>query len=174
MPLRTLIREEFETPLGPAFALTDEAGVLRAFEWLDCETRVAGWLGRRYAGVPVRRAASPARAAFDAYFAGDLTAFEGLAWAAPGTAFQQQVWTALCAIGAGETLSYGGLAERIARPTAVRAVGLANGSNPIAVVVPCHRVIGSDGALTGYGGGLHRKLWLLEHEGVRPQAARAA
>lgn len=170
MPPERLVREEFETPLGPAFALTDEVGTLRAFEWLDCEHRVAGWLARRYAGVPVVTGEGPARARFDAYFAGDLSAFDGLAWAAPGTAFQQQVWTALCTVGAGETLSYGGLAERIARPTAVRAVGLANGSNPIAVVVPCHRVIGANGTLTGYGGGLHRKLWLLEHEGVRPQA----
>jgi methylated-DNA-[protein]-cysteine S-methyltransferase len=167
-----LLRDEFETPLGPAFALTDEAQILRAFEWLDCEHRVSGWLAKRYAEVPGTMGAGPARARFDNYFAGDLGAFGGLAWAAPGTAFQQQVWTALCTVGAGETLSYGGLAERIARPTAVRAVGLANGSNPIAVVVPCHRVIGADGTLTGYGGGLHRKLWLLEHEGVRQHAAQ--
>lgn len=166
-----LLREEFETPLGPAFALADEAATLRAFEWMDCEDRVSGWLTRRYAGVPVATGRGPMRARFDAYFAGDVSAFDGLAWAAPGTAFQQQVWTALCGIGPGQTLSYGGLAERIARPTAVRAVGLANGANPIAVVVPCHRVIGSNGTLTGYGGGLHRKLWLLEHEGMRQHAA---
>lgn len=174
MPPKALIREEFETPLGAAFSLSDEAGVLRAFEWLDCEHRVAGWLSRTYRGVPLTTARGPTKAVFDAYFAGDLAAFDGLAWAAPGTAFQQQVWTALCTVGAGETLSYAGLAERIGRPTAVRAVGLANGSNPIAVLVPCHRVIGSNGTLTGYGGGLHRKLWLLEHEGVRRHTTRAA
>lgn len=171
MPPKSLLREEFDTPLGAAFALTDDAGTLRAFEWLDCEHRVSGWLAKRYAGVPITTGPGPSRSRFDAYFAGDLAAFDSLAWAAPGTAFQQQVWTALCTVRVGETLSYGGLAQRIGRPTAVRAVGLANGSNPIAVLVPCHRVIGANGTLTGYGGGLHRKLWLLEHEGVRPQAA---
>ena len=83
-----------------------------------------------------------------------------------GTDFQRSVWDALRTIPAGETLSYAALAERVGRPTAVRAVGLANGTNPIAVIVPCHRVIGSDSSLTGYGGGLDRKRWLLEHEGA--------
>jgi methylated-DNA-[protein]-cysteine S-methyltransferase len=87
-------------------------------------------------------------------------------WKAAGTLFQQGVWAALCTIPAGQTLSYAGLAQRIGRPTAMRAVGLANGSNPVAVVVPCHRVIGSDGSLTGYSGGLQRKRWLLRHEGA--------
>jgi methylated-DNA-[protein]-cysteine S-methyltransferase len=80
----------------------------------------------------------------------------------------------LCTIRAGETLSYAQLAERIGRPTAVRAVGLANGSNPVALIVPCHRVIGSNGSLTGYGGGLHRKRWLLEHEGAAFRSGLAA
>ena len=82
-----------------------------------------------------------------------------------GTAFQREVWGALREIACGTTVSYAKLAERIGRPNAVRAVGLANGSNPVGVVVPCHRVIGSDGSLTGYGGGIERKRWLLEHEG---------
>ena len=76
------------------------------------------------------------------------------------------VWRALTDIAAGETLSYGALAHRIGKSSAVRAVGLANGANPVSVVVPCHRVIGSDGSLTGYGGGLERKRWLLQHEGA--------
>ncbi len=86
--------------------------------------------------------------------------------AAAGTSFQQRVWKELCAIPYGETISYGELAKRIGQPTASRAVGLANGQNPISIVVPCHRVIGADGSLTGYGGGIERKRWLLAHEGA--------
>ena len=98
-----------------------------------------------------------------AYFAGELRTFD-LPLAAIGTAFQKKVWTALCDISYGETISYGELARRIGQPTASRAVGLANGQNPISIIVPCHRVIGSTGALTGYGGGIERKRWLLAHE----------
>lgn len=103
------------------------------------------------------------RAQLQAYFAGELRDFE-LPLAAAGTPFQQRVWRALCDIPYGETISYGELARRIGQPKAARAVGLANGQNPIAIVVPCHRVIGADGSLTGYGGGLARKRWLLAHE----------
>ena len=99
----------------------------------------------------------------DAYFAGRLRRFD-LALAPAGTAFQQRVWRALCDIPYGETVSYGALARRIERPAAVRAVGAANGQNPIAIVIPCHRVIGSDGRLVGYGGGLPAKSALLELE----------
>ena len=98
-----------------------------------------------------------------AYFAGKLQEFE-LSLAGEGTAFQRQVWRALCKIPFGETESYGGLAKRIGNANASRAVGLANGKNPIGIIVPCHRVVGADGSLTGYGGGLERKQWLLEHE----------
>jgi len=104
------------------------------------------------------------RAQLKAYFAGELREFE-LPLAAEGTPFQQRVWRALCDIPYGKTISYGELARRIGQPTASRAVGLANGQNPIAIVVPCHRVIGANGTLTGYGGGLERKRWLLAHEG---------
>ena len=103
------------------------------------------------------------RAQLQAYFAGELREFD-LPLAAAGTAFQQRVWRALCDIPYGETISYGELARRIGQPTASRAVGLANGQNPISIVVPCHRVIGANGSLTGYGGGLERKRWLLAHE----------
>lgn len=101
-----------------------------------------------------------------AYFDGDLEALDDIAVKPEGTAFQELVWTALRTIPAGRTESYGGLAAKIGRPTACRAVGLANGQNPISLVIPCHRVIGSNGKLTGYGGGMNRKQWLLEHEGV--------
>jgi methylated-DNA-[protein]-cysteine S-methyltransferase len=103
------------------------------------------------------------RAQLQAYFAGELREFE-LPLAAEGTPFQQRVWRALCDIPYGETISYGELARRIGQPRASRAVGLANGQNPISIVVPCHRVIGANGSLTGYGGGLERKRWLLAHE----------
>jgi methylated-DNA-[protein]-cysteine S-methyltransferase len=105
-------------------------------------------------------------AQLDAYFAGDLVSFD-LEMNLPGTAFQRDVWNQLCAIPYGETISYGELAGRVGNPKASRAVGLANGRNPIAIVVPCHRVIGANGSLTGYGGGLARKTWLLEHERKR-------
>jgi methylated-DNA-[protein]-cysteine S-methyltransferase len=100
------------------------------------------------------------------YFKGDIAVLSGLPVAASGTPFQNDVWRALRKIKDGTTVSYGELARRIGKPKAVRAVGLANGQNPISIVVPCHRVIGSDGSLTGYGGGLPRKQWLLSHEGV--------
>ncbi len=103
------------------------------------------------------------REQLQAYLDGDLREFE-LPLAAEGTPFQQRVWRALCDIPYGETISYGDLARRIGQPKASRAVGLANGQNPIAIVVPCHRVIGANGTLTGYGGGLERKRWLLAHE----------
>lgn len=99
-----------------------------------------------------------------AYFEGDIDAITGASTATNGTAFQRKVWDALRAIPAGRPISYGVLAARIGKPKAVRAVGLANGANPIAIFVPCHRVIGADNSLTGYGGGLDRKRWLLQHE----------
>jgi O-6-methylguanine DNA methyltransferase len=98
------------------------------------------------------------------YFAGDLGAIDKISVETAGTSFQRSVWKELRNIPTGSAISYGQLAEQIARPRAVRAVGLANGSNPIGIVVPCHRVIGADGSLTGYGGGLERKKWLLDHE----------
>jgi methylated-DNA-[protein]-cysteine S-methyltransferase len=128
---------------------------------------------------PRRRAAAPANAAPDArarrhlaaaeealraYFEGSLRSFESLRLAPQGGAFFQRVWQALREIPFGETVSYGELARAIGHPSAARAVGLANGRNPIAIIVPCHRVIGANGSLTGYAGGLTRKRWLLEHE----------
>lgn len=112
---------------------------------------------------------SAVRAQLDAYFAGDLIDFD-VAISAQGTQFQGRVWQALRAIRFGQTESYGQLAQRIGNPSASRAVGLANGKNPISIIVPCHRVIGANGSLTGYGGGMERKKWLLEHE--RRVAAR--
>ncbi|MGA7991474.1 MAG: methylated-DNA--[protein]-cysteine S-methyltransferase [Thermoanaerobaculia bacterium] len=111
------------------------------------------------------RGGAPAEA-LRRYFGGDLAALDGIAVDTGGTAFQQIVWTTLRRIPAGATWSYARLAKEIGRPSATRAVAAANGANPVSIVVPCHRVIGSDGSLTGYGGGLPRKRWLLAHEGA--------
>lgn len=173
-PPETLTLDRLPTPIGTALVVTDEVGVLRAFNWTDYEPAMLRWIGRRYPEAALVEGVGPLRATFDAYFAGRTDAFEAIAWEGAGTAFQRAVWQALCTIPAGETWSYARLAETIGRPTAVRAVGLANGSNPVALVVPCHRVIGSNGALTGYGGGLHRKRWLLEHEGAAFKGRLAA
>ena len=99
------------------------------------------------------------------YFEGTRREFD-LPLRLQGTAFQQRVWRQLTEIPYGQTWSYGQLAKRIDKPSASRAVGLANGRNPISILVPCHRVIGADGSLTGYGGGIERKRWLLVHEGL--------
>ncbi|WP_374471141.1 methylated-DNA--[protein]-cysteine S-methyltransferase [Phenylobacterium sp.] len=169
----TLTLDRLATPIGTALLVTDEAGVLRAFNWTDYEPKMRAWIGRHYPKAALVEGRSPVRPAFEAYFAGDAAALDRVPWQASGTAFQLKVWETLCTIPAGETLSYRGLAERIGRPSAVRAVGLANGANPLAVVVPCHRVIGANGSLTGYGGGLPRKQWLLAHEGAAAGALAA-
>ncbi len=167
-PPEMLTLDRMATPIGTALLVTDEQGVLRAFNWTDYEPAMLAWLGCHYPKAKLVEGKSPpsVRGPFEAYFNGDAQALETVPWKASGTAFQLQVWEALCTIPAGETLSYAGLASRIGRPTAVRAVGHANGANPVAVVVPCHRVIGIDGSLTGYGGSLPRKRWLLDLEGA--------
>jgi methylated-DNA-[protein]-cysteine S-methyltransferase len=165
-PPERLTLDRLQTPIGEALIVTDPDGVLRAFDWLDRETSMTRLLRLHYGTLVPVPGAAPASLmrALRRYFEGDFGALSGIAWRTAGTPFQRTVWTALTTIPAGETLSYGALAAKIGRPTAVRAVGLANGSNPISVVVPCHRVIGANGALTGYGGGLERKRWLLAHE----------
>ena len=175
-PPERLTLDRFATPIGTALVAVDEAGVLRAFNWTDYEPQMRAWIARRYPAAPLAVGLAPKalRSAFDAYFAGQTDALSAVPWAGAGTAFQQGVWRALCEIPAGETWSYAQLAARVGRPTAVRAVGLANGANPVALVAPCHRVIGANGTLTGYGGGLGRKQWLLAHEGARFKAPLAA
>jgi methylated-DNA-[protein]-cysteine S-methyltransferase len=163
-----LCLDRLATPIGDALLVTGGDGRLRALDWADHEPRLTRLLRRHYGAVAIAPGAAPAetRRALDAYFAGELGALDTIACATGGTAFQRAVWAGLRAIGPGETLSYGALAARLGVPKAVRAVGLANGANPVGVVVPCHRVIGADGTLTGYGGGLDRKRWLLRHEGA--------
>jgi methylated-DNA-[protein]-cysteine S-methyltransferase len=166
-PARLLL-DRLATPIGELLLVTDEHGVLRALDYEDYEPRMRQLLQRHYGAAETAPGGAPGsvREALDAYFAGDLDSLAGIAWATAGTPFQRAVWAALPGIPPRATLSYGALAARLGVPRAVRAVGLANGANPIAIVVPCHRVIGANGALTGYGGGLHRKRWLLAHEGA--------
>jgi len=153
--------DRFSTPLGLCDLVCDEEGRLRLFGWYAQDT----WR-RPFAADEIVVRADPfgLRGAFEAYFSGDAGRLDALPVVFAGSAFQNRVWQALRAIPAGETQSYGDIAKRIDAPKAVRAVGLANGANPIALAVPCHRVIGSNGSLTGYGGGLGRKKWLLAHE----------
>jgi methylated-DNA-[protein]-cysteine S-methyltransferase len=165
--------ERFNTPTGWMHLVTDAQECLRAADWEDKGDRMQRLLRLHYGDtIEVRdaRGASAARLALEAYFAGDLHAIDTIRTATRGTDFQRQVWAALRAVAVGTTVSYGQLAQRIGRPAAVRAVGAANGANPIPVVVPCHRVIGADASLTGFGGGLERKRWLLAHEGARAGA----
>jgi methylated-DNA-[protein]-cysteine S-methyltransferase len=163
-----LFLDRLETPIGEMLIVADRDGNLRATDWTDHESRMRHFLRLHYGQDAVRL--DPARdpngltSAIASYFAGELTSIDTLPVQTTGTPFQREVWRALREITCGTTVSYGTLAERIGRPAAVRAVGLANGANPVGIVVPCHRVIGSDGSLTGYGGGLERKRWLLEHE----------
>jgi methylated-DNA-[protein]-cysteine S-methyltransferase len=165
--LRFLLNR-METPIGEMLIVSDQEGNVRAIDWTEHEARMHRSLRLHYGkdGFTLEPARGPAKVmqAIESYFAGDLTAIDALPVKTGGTPFQREVWSALRKIACGDTVSYGELARQIGRPAAVRAVGLANGSNPIGVIVPCHRVIGANGSLTGYGGGIERKRWLLEHE----------
>ncbi len=163
-----LLTGQIQTPIGEMVIVADEAGNLRAADWTDHEVRMHRLLRLHYGKKEFRLEATGGlnglTDAISRYFGGELEAIDALRVETGGTPFQREVWRALRQIPCGTTVSYAELAERIHRPAAFRAVGLANGSNPVGVVVPCHRVIGSDGSLTGYGGGIERKRWLLEHE----------
>jgi methylated-DNA-[protein]-cysteine S-methyltransferase len=160
--------DRLDTPIGLALLVTDADGMLRALDWEDYAPRMKELLRLHYGAVILNETPAPKamRAALQSYFDGDLAQLATIPWRVAGTAFQQKVWTALPRIPAGTTLSYGALAAQLDSPNAMRAVGHANGSNPISVVVPCHRLIGANGSLVKYGGGLERKRWLLRHEGV--------
>ena len=161
-----LTLDRLASPVGEVMVVTDADGAVRALDFHDYEPRLRRLLTRHYDAVVLSegRAPQPVREAVDAWFGGELTAFDGLEVRTGGTVFQRAVWRALRDIPAGETRTYGQLAAAIGAPKAVRAVGLANGANPVGVIVPCHRVIGANGTLTGYAGGLERKRWLLAHE----------
>jgi methylated-DNA-[protein]-cysteine S-methyltransferase len=167
-PPETFFLDRLNTPIGPALLVTDAEGTLRAFDWEDHAKRVTELLRLQYGAVVLRDARAPeaTRKALSGYFEGDLASLNKITWRVAGTAFQRKVWTALPNIPPGATMTYGALAVELGIPKAVRALGHANGSNPLSVVVPCHRLIGANGSLVKYGSGLARKRWLLAHEGV--------
>ncbi|MCF8503764.1 MAG: methylated-DNA--[protein]-cysteine S-methyltransferase [Caulobacter sp.] len=157
-----------QTPVATLQIVVDPDGVVRVLDFDNDSPRTRRLMKIHYAGVPVIEGETPKAiaAALGRYFDGEMAALAGIPYRVAGTDFQRQVWRALTEIPAGETRTYSQQAARIGRPTAVRAVGLANGANPIGIVIPCHRVIGANGSLTGFGGGIERKRWLLAHEGA--------
>ncbi|MBD2259488.1 methylated-DNA--[protein]-cysteine S-methyltransferase [Pseudanabaena sp. FACHB-2040] len=164
-----LLWDELKTEIGALLlVLVADQSALCALYYESERPQLMQRLTRRYGQFQMRRAKNPQgfTELLQAYFAGDYQALDRIPVSAEGTPFQQQVWSALRAIPSGETIAYGELAAKIGKPTAARAVGLANAVNPVAIVVPCHRVIGANAKLVGYGGGLERKQWLLNHEGV--------
>lgn len=164
-----LFLDRAPSPIGELLLVSDGDGRLRAVDFHDYETRMLRLLRLHYGATALESGAAPAatRAALAAYFEGELSALIQVPWTTGGTAFQQMVWRALGEVAPGTTMTYAALALRIGKPAAVRAVGAANGANPLSIVVPCHRLVGANGALTGYGGGVERKAWLLAHEGAR-------
>ncbi len=160
----TLLLSQIPSPVGTILLVSDGAA-LRAVDFSDYEDRLRRLLRLYYGPHTIEPSpAGPAADSFAAYFAGDLAALDAIPTTTAGTPFQRLVWQALRAIPPGDTISYGRLAAQIGRPGASRAVGLANGANPLSIIVPCHRVVGADATLTGYGGGLARKQWLITHE----------
>jgi methylated-DNA-[protein]-cysteine S-methyltransferase len=165
-----LHRAILSTPIGDMLAMSSDEG-LCALEFTGpkkrlpkLERRLARWFPPHDVVDRRSRTIDQVSEWLDAYFAGTSADISALPLDMHGAEFERRVWKALVRIAPGETTSYGAIAKQLGSPGASRAVGLANGANPIAIVVPCHRVIGSTGALTGYGGGLNRKTWLLDHE----------
>jgi methylated-DNA-[protein]-cysteine S-methyltransferase len=175
-----LLTDAIPSAIGTILIAAAE-GRLYGLDYHECRQRMRECLTARCGPVTFRRVSDPfgLTGRLRAYLAGDLHAVDDILVETGGTPFQRRVWTALRRVRSGATITYADLAREVGRPTAVRAVGSVNARNPVAIVVPCHRVIGSDGSLTGYGGGLWRKRWLLSHEGgtrlrgARPSASRA-
>jgi methylated-DNA-[protein]-cysteine S-methyltransferase len=168
-----ILSDRIEAPPGPMVLLARD-GVLICLEFDDRPERIARELKPRFGDYELIPTDNPFGFSerVRAYFDGDLAAIDSLPADGGGTEFQRRVWAELRRIPCGTAVSYGEIAKCLGNPNAMRAVGLANGRNPIAIVVPCHRVIGADGSLTGYGGGMARKKWLLAHEGVRMSGDR--
>jgi methylated-DNA-[protein]-cysteine S-methyltransferase len=165
-----LFIDTVDSPTG-LLVVVSTGEALCGVDFDDVTHRLLPWFNKRFGDVTFQDEQDPQgfSSALRAYFAGDRAAINALPTDAGGTAFQQRVWTTLRRIPAGKTQSYGALAEALGDKNAMRAVGLANGTNPVGVVVPCHRVVGANGTLTGYAGGLARKRWLLQHEGALAQ-----
>jgi methylated-DNA-[protein]-cysteine S-methyltransferase len=157
--------DRVKTPIGELLLVSDARGKLRMLEFADKEERWRSVFRRHFDEKTfVEKRDRVIASKLACYFKGDIAALDEIGTDARGTEFQQACWKNLRAIEPGTTTTYGALAAKMGKASAMRAVGLANGANPIAIVVPCHRVVGSDGALTGYGGGLERKRWLIDHE----------
>ena len=164
-----------KSPIGELVGYVRE-GALCALDFGDRDDGNRALLERRFGAIDMHEGAGAreARRRLEAYLGGDLEALDAIAVDPGGTGFQAKVWAALRRIPPGRTVSYSELAAAVGSPSAVRAVGTANGQNPVAVVIPCHRVVRSDGTLGGYGGGLDRKRWLLDHEKARLAAPAGA
>ena len=168
--MSAILSSRIETRIGP-MALLAREGVLLLLEFDDGNDRIEREMARRFGGEIHQPTDDPfgLSSRVRTYFTGEFPAIENIATDGGGSEFEERVWAELTRIPCGETCSYGDIARKLGDPGLSRAVGIANARNPIAIVVPCHRVIGSDGSLTGYGGGLPRKRWLLDHEGALAQ-----
>ncbi len=166
-----LFFDRMETPLGDIVLSFDKAGKIYSLDWKNPGRSATHSAERYYKNLQLEHQALPPKIsnALHAYFDGDLKTIEGLAIHLDGTPFQNSVWRALCEIPVGEVCSYVDIAKKLNNPGAMRAVGMANNANPISIIVPCHRVIGADGKMVGYGSGVDRKKWLLRHEGYLDQ-----
>ncbi len=163
-----LFIDRIPSPIGIVLIVSDGVA-LNGLDFGDHEDRMMQLMRIHYGACTLEPMRNPAglRDRLEAYFARDFAAIDNIVVQTGGTPFQKEVWAELRRIPLGATTTYGELAAKIGRPKSSRAVGMANGSNPVGIVVPCHRVIGASGALTGYGGGIDRKRWLLEHEGAQ-------
>ena len=166
--MKTLYRNKFESPIGEIIFL-DDGESLCFMDFSENTDRLETILKRKFGQFEVKKGNDTLGigSCLEQYFKGDWQAFANVSLNNPGTDFQRSVWDQLLKIPPGKVLSYNQLAARLSNPKAIRAAGTANGSNPIAIVVPCHRVIGKDGSLRGYAGGEWRKQWLLNHEGYQ-------
>lgn len=164
--MEILAVDRINSAIGEIIVVTDQEK-LCALDFGNYEVRMMTLLQRRFGQVQLNPAKNPLGICdrIQAYLDGDYHSLAGIPVSTGGTAFQQQVWFALRTIPVGTILTYGQLAAQLGKPTASRAVGMTNSLNPVSIVLPCHRVIGSNGKLTGYAGGLERKTWLLKHEG---------
>lgn len=162
-----LEHDSFKSPVGIVTIVSDGTAV-RAVDFDGYESRMHRLLTQHCGAYQLKKVHNGGgfTTLLKAYFDGDLAALADVPTATSGTPFQKKVWAALRKIPVGTTTTYQAIAARIGKPLACRAVGLANGANPVAIVIPCHRVIGANNRLTGYGGGLDRKQWLLTHEGA--------
>ncbi|MBW4466167.1 MAG: methylated-DNA--[protein]-cysteine S-methyltransferase [Pegethrix bostrychoides GSE-TBD4-15B] len=167
--MKTLTLEKLSSPIGRILVITDDQ-TLYGVEFEGYEARTYKFLAKRFGDYQLNIYQNSTKISqhIQAYLEGDYHSLDQIPVSTSGTAFQQQVWTALRQIPVGTVMTYGELARQLNKPAAARAVGITNSLNPISIVLPCHRVIGANGTLTGYAGGLERKRWLLQHEGWQP------